>query len=62
MNKKALLTGNKFQALEVAEQLVEQGYALFAEGQTALYLNQNMVPASAFCNKGMFQFDVVVQC
>lgn len=61
MNKKVLLLGNKMQSLEVAEQLLEQGYALYAESRTAHYLNQNMIPASAFAQKGSFFFDLVVQ-
>ena len=61
MNKKALLLGNQYNSLEIAEQLLEQGYDLYADGETALYLNQNMIPTSAFWNKGLFQFDFVVQ-
>ncbi|MBS1474164.1 hypothetical protein [Massiliimalia massiliensis] len=61
MNKKALLLGNKYQSIEVAEQLIEEGYDLYAESTTALFLNQNMIPTSSFFNKGFFQFDYVVQ-
>lgn len=61
MNKKVLLLGNKFHSLEVAEQLLEQGYVLYAESRMAHYLNQNMIPASAFAQKGSYTFDLVIQ-
>ena len=61
MNKKALLLGNKYQSLELAHDLIEKGYDLYAESQTAHFLNQNMIPANALFHKGSFQFDMVVQ-
>ncbi len=61
MQKKALLIGNPSQTLEIAQQLWEQGYRLYAEGKTAHYLNQQMLPTNSFYETGMFQFDVVVR-
>ena len=61
MNKKALLLGNQYDTLRVAEQLMEEGYDLYAESKTALFLNQNMIPTNAFFAKGFSHFDYVVQ-
>ena len=61
MNKKALLLGNQYDTLRVAEQLMEEGYDLYAESKTALFLNQNMIPTNAFFAKGFSHVDYVVQ-
>lgn len=61
MSKTVLLLGNPFQSLTVAEDLFDQGYAIFADSKTAHLLNQNMIPANAFHRVGTFAFDLVVQ-
>jgi hypothetical protein len=64
MNKKALLLFSHAMAVEnltIAEELSDQGYDLYTNGQTALLLNQNMIPTNTFFENSGITFDCVVQ-
>lgn len=63
MNKKALFLTDKAHAMEqlgLAEELEEQGYDLYATGETVLLFNMNMIAASVFLGDQTSQFDCII--
>jgi len=61
--KKALLLTGKSdcaKSLQLAENLYDQGYDLYAKGEMVVFFNQNMIPVSACLDENVMEFDCVV--